>query len=108
MPREVTVAELAETRTAGNPVFLLDIREDWERQAAKIADELHIPMNDIPGRATEIKPPAGAMLVVYCHTGKRSLMVAGWLEKNGFPGALSLAGGIDAWSQEIDPTVPQY
>ena len=62
----------------------------------------------MPHRAGEVEPPPGSTVVVYCHHGIRSLSGAAILEMNGIPEAYSLAGGIEAWSQLIDPTVPRY
>lgn len=108
MPREISVAELAEYRASGNPVHLVDVREDWERAISRLDDQQHIPMNELPARAKEIRPAPGTLVVVYCHHGTRSLVAAGFLEKQGIPDAVSLAGGIEAWSAEIDPAIPQY
>lgn len=107
MPNEITVGELAKRLKAGEPTFLLDVREDWEREIAKLPGDVHVPMNEIPARLGEIAAPAGGVVVCYCHGGVRSFNVAAYLEKNGIP-ALSLAGGIDAWSDAIDPNVPRY
>ncbi len=108
MVREITVGELAEYRASGGPLHLLDVREDWERGIAKLDDHQHIPLGELPGRVAEVKPPAGALLVVYCHHGRRSIHGAAALERAGLANPLSLAGGIEAWSQEIDPSVPAY
>ena len=63
-------------------------------------------MNEIPSRMEEI--PKDRTVVVYCHMGARSLLVAGFLAENGFASVANLAGGIDAWSVEVDPSVPRY
>ena len=83
---------------------IIDVREDWEREIARIPGDVHIPMREAPQRLGEFT----GEIVVYCHHGVRSMMVAGFLEKNGVPSVASLAGGIDAWSTAIDPTVPRY
>lgn len=108
MPTEITVQDLADRVKQGKPLQIIDVREDWEREIAKIPDQLHIPMNSIPQRLGEVQAPPGGEIVVYCHGGVRSMMVAGFLEQKGIPGVRSLAGGISAWSAEIDPSVPQY
>ena len=87
-------------------IVLLDVREPYERRLAAIEPSLHIPMNEVPDRLEEI--PKDREVVVYCHTGSRSLMVAGFLEGNGFLSVANLAGGIDAWSVRVDPNVPRY
>jgi rhodanese-related sulfurtransferase len=107
MPEEITVQQLAERIRQGKPLQIVDVREDWEREIAKIPGDVHIPMNSLRERLGEVKAPEGGEVVVYCHAGVRSMMVATFLEQNGIPGALSLAGGIDAWS-DLDPSVPRY
>lgn len=108
MPTEITVEELAARIRQGKPLQIIDVREDWEREIGKLPGDVHIPMNQLRERLGEVKAPEGGEIVVYCHGGVRSLMVAGFLEQSGVPGALSLAGGIDAWSCVIDPQVPRY
>jgi rhodanese-related sulfurtransferase len=108
MPHEITVQELAERIAQGKPLKIVDVREDWEREICQIPGSIHIPMNSVPQKAYEFKVPEGVELVVYCHAGVRSMMVAGFLEQNGLQGVGSLAGGIDAWSVEVDPAVPRY
>jgi len=108
MPQEITVQGLADRIRQGMPLQIIDVREDWEREIAKIPGDTHIPMNDLRDRLGEVKAPEGGQIVVYCHGGVRSMMVASFLEQSGIPGALSLAGGIDAWSCLIDPGVARY
>ena len=108
MPGEVSVQELAEYIRAGNPVYLIDVREDWERKIAHLPDQLHIPLDELPAKVREIAPPKGALVVAYCHRGVRSLHAAAYLEKAGLGKVHSLAGGIGAWSVEIDPALPSY
>jgi rhodanese-related sulfurtransferase len=107
MVTPVAPEELAERLRAPNSrVVLLDVREPDEREAARIEPSLHIPMYDVPRRVKEI--PADREVVVYCHSGSRSMMVAGYLEGQGFVGVGNLTGGIDAWSRKVDPSVPRY
>ncbi|MBI3857788.1 MAG: hypothetical protein HY293_19065 [Planctomycetes bacterium] len=108
MPHEITVEDLAAKISAGKPLLVVDVREDWEREIARIPGSVHIPMNEVPRRAAEFKAPEGTEIVIYCHGGVRSMMVAGFLEQNGLKDPASLAGGIDAWSCAIDPSVPRY
>ncbi|MBX6311887.1 MAG: sulfurtransferase [Isosphaeraceae bacterium] len=99
---------------AGEPLALLDVREDVERTLCAIpaplgATDLHIPMGQVPARLDEIRRAvATAPLVVYCHLGQRSLWVARWLAAQGVAGIHNLSGGIDAWSEQVDPTMPRY
>jgi rhodanese-related sulfurtransferase len=100
-------AQLRAAAPAGDAPVLLDVRETWEFQAAGLPDSLLMPMGDVTSRAhAELDPDAH--IVVLCHHGARSLSVAMWLRGQGFERAQSLAGGIEAWSQIIDPTVPRY
>ena len=108
----LTVAELAARRAADPPELqpvLLDVREDWERQIAALPDTVDIPMNDVPERLAQLRDHQGDRdLVVFCHSGKRSLLIARFLQQNGFRRVINLSGGIDAWSQQIDTSVHRY
>ena len=86
--------------------ILLDVREPWERETARIEPSLHIPMGDIPSRVQDIDPDD--RIVVYCHHGVRSMNVTAWLRQQGFEKAQSMTGGIDRWSRFVDPKVPLY
>jgi adenylyltransferase/sulfurtransferase len=108
MPHEITAEDLASRIRAGEPLLLVDVREDWEREIAQIPGDVHIPMRSVPERLADFAAPEGGQIVIYCHAGVRSMMVAGFLEQNGVPSVSSLAGGIDAWSTTVDPTVPRY
>jgi rhodanese-related sulfurtransferase len=108
MVREIDVQELASKITAAEPVYLLDVRQPWEHELAALPGSVLIPLNELLTRASEVRPPEGALVVVYCHHGIRSLSGAALLERRGLPGVVSLHGGIDAWSRAIDPGVPRY
>lgn len=108
MIQEIGVRELSDRRAAGSAVYLIDVRQPWERATAALPCSILIPLHELPTRMAEVRPPAGALVVVYCHHGIRSLAAAAFLEAQGFGPVLSLAGGIDAWSVEVDPTVPRY
>ena len=87
-------------------MLLLDVREAWEVSLASVPGALHIPMNEIPSRLGELEP--GQELIVMCKSGGRSLSVAEYLNQNGFAAVFNLTGGIMAWSEEVDPSVPAY
>ena len=108
MPEQITVTELARRLAAAEPTVLVDVRQDWEHATAALANDILIPLHEIEERWSEIEAPAGALIVTYCHHGVRSLGAAGFLEAQGLAPVRSLAGGIDAWSLEIDPTLPRY
>ncbi len=86
--------------------ILLDVREPAELAQAAVAGATHIPMGDIPSRLNELD--RAKVIVVMCHSGMRSRAVAEFLKSEGFQQVYNLAGGIDAWSREVDPSVPRY
>ncbi|MHB1843446.1 MAG: rhodanese-like domain-containing protein [Deltaproteobacteria bacterium] len=104
---EITVAALAELlgRPPGERPFLLDVRNPDEHDFARLPGATLIPLPELPERWDEV--PLGRDIVVYCHHGIRSLSGAAILAAQG-RAAKSLRGGIDAWSQAIDPSVPRY
>ncbi len=86
--------------------LLLDVREPWEYEAARIAGAQLVPLREVASRIAEID---GARdIVAICHHGGRSLQAAMFLEKQGFKRVHNLTGGIDAWSRTVDPSVPTY
>jgi len=97
--------EVAEMMKQKEDFFLLDCREPWEHEVARIGGATLIPMRQIPGGVDRI--PQEKNIVVYCHGGTRSLNVASWLQQQGYQ-ARSMNGGIDRWSAEIDPTMARY
>lgn len=105
---EISAEELKAKLAAGEKVYLLDVRMEWEHQLARIGDGPLIPLQEILQRRDEIAPPEGAELVCYCHHGTRSRQAASFLRQTGLPDARSLAGGIDRWSLAIDPAVARY
>ena len=104
---EVDAPDLAVAMAAEDPPMLVDVRTGAERSVAAIQPSLHIGLDRFVERApTEI--PKQRDVVVYCHVGARSAQAAIWLKANGWPRVRSLAGGIDAWSEQVDPDVPRY
>jgi rhodanese-related sulfurtransferase len=93
-------------RTQPETVVLLDVREPYERNLAVIEPSVHIPMQELPYRIEEI--PKDKEVIIYCHSGTRSMLVAGYLASRGWESVANLSGGIDAWSLEVDPRVPRY
>jgi rhodanese-related sulfurtransferase len=86
--------------------LLLDVREPWEHEKARIAGSRLVPMGQIQARLAELSKDSE--VVAICHHGGRSLQIAMVLEKNGFSRVHNLAGGIDAWSRTVDASVPTY
>ena len=107
MELEITVDQLKQHLASTPAPLLLDVREPWEAATASIAGSTLMPMNEVPSRAFKELDEDQPILVL-CHHGARSLSVAAWLQQQGFSKAQSVAGGIDAWSRTIDPTVPRY
>lgn len=91
---------------ADGAVFL-DVREDREVAHCRIEPSVHIPLRQVPARA-ESELDSSQEIVVYCHMGVRSLRAAETLLSLGFDRVYNLAGGIDAWSLQVDPSVPRY
>lgn len=102
---EITPAEFLERRNRGENFTLLDVREAWELGIVSVPGVVHIPMNDVPGRLGELDSTVET--VVLCRSGRRSLEVARLLQQHGF-NAVNLAGGILAWSRDVDPSLPTY
>ena len=107
MVKDITPGEFVERRAGGADMTLLDVREDWETALAPVpADVVHIPMGQVAGRLNQLDPKRDT--VVICRSGGRSLQVARLLETQGFDSVYNLAGGILAWSRDLDPRIPQY
>jgi rhodanese-related sulfurtransferase len=106
--KQIAPAELAAWLADGGreQPLLLDVREAWEWQTARIEGATHIPMREVPARVDELEP--AREVVAICHHGGRSQQVAMFLEKNGFAKIHNLQGGLDAWSRTVDPAVPVY
>ena len=104
------VAQLQDFVAAHPGVVLLDVREPWEVQRARIdlpgAMSLHMPMQQIPARLAELEP--AQPVVCICHHGARSAQVVAFLQRQGHAQVYNLAGGVDAWSTQVDSAVPRY
>jgi len=107
MDYEITPEEVKAKREAGDAFTLLDVREPWEFETARLADAKLMPMGDVPSRANQELDPEDH-IVVLCHHGVRSMNVTAWLRQQGFEKAQSMRGGIDAWSRRVDANVPTY
>jgi rhodanese-related sulfurtransferase len=106
---EITPLEVKRLLDAGEKLSLIDVREPSEFQRARIAGAELIPMSTVPAELQRLDAQAEETpLIVLCHHGARSLNVVQWLRGQGVKGCQSMAGGIDRWSLEIDPTVPRY
>jgi len=108
MVQQIQPEQVSNRLQKGEPTFLLDVRQPWENEFCRIGDSLLIPLPELPSRVDEVEAPEGAMIVVYCHHGVRSLSAAAILEQAGFKNVVSMDGGIEAWSLLVDPKVPRY
>ncbi|NDC75700.1 rhodanese [bacterium] len=109
VPLEISVEE-ARDLLAARPLdtALIDVREPFEHQTARIAGAEFIPMRQIPEHVDSPALPKDKHLLVHCHHGGRSLRVTEWLRAQGYPRVSNVAGGIHAWSARIDPAIPTY
>jgi rhodanese-related sulfurtransferase len=108
LPIEIDVHSVQQLQQSGTDFLLLDCRKPEEYATAKIAGSTLIPMQEIQQRVGEISDDVNRHIVVHCHHGGRSLRVTQWLRESGFPNVQNMTGGIDAWSLEVDPSVPRY
>jgi len=105
---EISVTEAHARLTGEAPPRLIDVREAEEWAIARIAGAELLPLSQWPAIAQEKLTDPGAALLLQCHHGGRSAQATAFLQRLGFTGVQNVAGGIDAWSVEVDPTVPRY
>ena len=105
-PDEILPHELKTKMDQGEPVSLLDVREEWEYTLVHLPGSTLIPMADLPNRLGDLDPQEET--VVICHHGIRSRQVVEWLKGAGFTRLKNLVGGLDAWSLQVDPSLPRY
>lgn len=113
--KSITPAQLTDwlqqaSAPQGSLPVVLDVREPWELQTAAVKEDgfqlLHMPMRTVPARYLELD--RDQPIACLCHHGARSAQVAHFLINNGFTAVVNVHGGIHAWSQERDPSVPVY
>ena len=104
---QVTPVEVKRRLDSGEKLRLIDVREPFEHQQARIEGSELIPMRSVPQAVASLQA-AEMPLIVFCHHGMRSLQVVSWLREQGIESCSSMIGGIDRWSIEIDPSVPRY
>jgi rhodanese-related sulfurtransferase len=110
---EIGVQEVADKRKRGESFILLDVREQMELRLANLGkDVLWIPLSDMAARReaalAEEFDDKDATVVVFCHTGVRSAQVTAWLRQLGWQNTFSMAGGIEAYAQQVDSSVGRY
>jgi adenylyltransferase/sulfurtransferase len=103
---QITPTELVALRASGQRPLVVDVREPHEREIAAIPDSILIPVGDIAARMHELD--SSQEIVLYCRTGVRSAKALEQLRSAGFNKLKNLTGGIHAWADEIDPSVPKY
>ncbi len=106
MLEEITPSEFKRRRESGELWILLDVREAWEIGIARIDKTMDIPMSEVPSRVAELD--ATQAIAIICHSGQRSAQVASYLVQCGFDRVANIMGGIDAWSLDIDDSIPRY
>src|SRR4030095_9391743 len=102
---EITPQDLKARLGTPQAPLLLDVRQAWETQLAKLPNAVHIPLEEIEGRKAELTPERTPEddIVVYCHQGVRSAAVAEYLRSLGFKSVQNLTGGLDLWARTVDP-----
>jgi rhodanese-related sulfurtransferase len=109
LPFEVSPQEVKQRLDAGERLHLIDVREPHEYAQARIEGGDLIPMASVPVALQSLDARADeAPRIIYCHHGVRSMNVVQWLRDQGIEDCTSMAGGIDAWSVIVDPSVPRY
>ncbi|HKW88293.1 MAG TPA: rhodanese-like domain-containing protein [Candidatus Acidoferrales bacterium] len=103
---EIEPSEVKQLLDRGEEILFVDVRETWEHQLCRIEGSQLIPLGQLASSLAAFE--SAEDVVLFCHSGRRSLDAAAWLRSQGVSGARSMAGGIDRWSREIDPSVPRY
>ncbi|GJG85835.1 rhodanese-like domain-containing protein [Gemmatimonadetes bacterium T265] len=106
MSSDMPPHELAERMRGPRPPTVIDVREPWEYRIAQIAGSRLVPLGTLPAALSTFDPEADYVLL--CHHGVRSLTGMHLLRERGLTRVAHLAGGIDAWSTDVDPSVPRY
>ena len=103
---EISATALAARLAQGEAVVVIDVREPWEFDIASVANSTLVPLSSLPSALHRLDP--AAEYVVLCHHGNRSDMAANWMRAQGYERVRNLVGGIEAWSLEVDSSVPRY
>ena len=108
VPIEIDAAAVKQMLDGGEKLLLVDVREQDEHDIARIPGATLIPMKQIPTSLERLEAYRDGRIVVHCHHGGRSMRVTQWLRQQGYANVQNLTGGIDAWSQQVDASVPRY
>ena len=103
---EISPQDLKARLDSHQAPILVDVRQDWETKLCRLANSVHIPIEEIEVRVDELNPEDE--IVVYCHQGVRSAAVAQYLRQLGFKNVKNLAGGLDYWARAVDPGMRRY
>jgi len=106
MSYSIGVQELKTRLDKGDKLVLLDVREPWEHALAKLDGSILIPLGTLPQSLAKLDK--NTEIIAYCHHGMRSADATGFLVQQGFANVKNLVGGIDAWSTQVDTSVPRY
>ncbi len=105
MMQHITPGELQSRLATPDPPALLDVREPWEQDIARLPGALEIPMNDVSSRLEEL--PKDREIVVICRSGGRSAKIGEYLDRMGYR-ATNLTGGMLAWIQQVDSSLKRF
>lgn len=108
LPFEIGVLSVSEMIKNEDDFLLIDVRTKEEVAIANIEGTTLVTLNELPSRLQDLDSHRDRRIVIHCHHGGRSLTAAEFLRENGFPKAQSMAGGIEAWSVQVDPSIPRY
>lgn len=106
MMKNLTPAEAKQILGEQEGVRLIDVREKWEYETARIENSELMPLSEFNDHFPKLKKEDN--LIIVCHHGNRSFTVSSFLVQNGFTNVSNLEGGIDAWAHDVDPTIPTY
>ncbi len=106
LPLQIDVATLAAWLDAGEEVTVIDVREAWEANLVALPSSRLIPLGSLPTQVDAV--PRVGVVALLCHHGGRSLQATRFLRELGYDNAVNVAGGIDRWAIEIDPSLPRY
>ncbi|MGD9645846.1 MAG: rhodanese-like domain-containing protein [Pirellulales bacterium] len=107
LPMEIECRDVKRMLDSGEDFLLIDCREEEEHAIVHLSEALLLPVSQLQDRVGELEAERRRKVVVHCHHGGRSLMVAQFLRERGFQ-AQSMAGGIDRWAEQIDTSLPRY
>lgn len=107
--QELSPKQLVVRMRCENAPCVLDVREPWEQELARLDHTIDMPMTQVPDRLDELRDQLGGRdLIVMCHSGGRSSVIVQFLQQNGFERVFNLEGGIQAWAEQVDQTLPTY